>query len=92
MLCIVVVNEHEWILSYSNSGESACKQGPLNVDREKGWLKKGSAPHKALRDIVMNKRLLQKIPYYLKPEKFNTIIVNIFFLQVHIKKTRRTVS
>jgi hypothetical protein len=60
-----VVNEHEWILSYSNSGESACKHGPLNVDREKGWLKKGSAPHKALRDIVMNKRLLQKIPYYL---------------------------
>jgi hypothetical protein len=49
---------HEWILSYSNSGESACKHGPLNVDREKGWLKKGSAPHKALREIVMNKRLL----------------------------------
>ena len=60
-----MVNEYEWILSYRNSGESACKQGPLNVDREKGWLKKGSAPHKALRDIVMNKRLLQKIPYYL---------------------------
>jgi hypothetical protein len=49
-----VVNEHVWILSYSNSGESACKHGPLNVDREKGWLKKGTAPHKALNNIIMN--------------------------------------
>jgi hypothetical protein len=60
-----VVNEHVWILSYSNSGESACKHGPLNVDREKGWLKKGTAPHKALNNIIMNKQLLQTILYYL---------------------------
>lgn len=60
-----VTNEHSWILSYTDSGANECRHGPLLTPRDKGWLKPGSPPHVALRDIVMNKRLIQKIPYYL---------------------------
>lgn len=61
-----VVNEHEWLLSHGTSGTNACSHGPLPSERSKEWLKKDGPPHVALRRIVFDKRLLNKIPYYLK--------------------------
>lgn len=59
------VNEHEWVLPYKINSESKCLHGPLTEDREKGWLEVGSPAYGALRDIVKDKRLLKKVPYYL---------------------------
>ena len=44
------------------------KQESLDVtdEREKEWMEGGSPSHVALTDIVMNKLLLKKIPYYQK--------------------------
>ncbi|XP_055997869.1 uncharacterized protein LOC125647150 [Ostrea edulis] len=60
-----VVDEHTWVIPYTSSGDSSCQHGPLVDDREKQFLEKGSSPHTALRKLVMDKRLLNKIPYYL---------------------------
>lgn len=60
-----VVNEHEWSMSYTDDGTYACKHGPLCAEREKGWLKAGSPAHDAAIGIVMDKRFIKKIPYYL---------------------------
>lgn len=60
-----VVNEHEWAVSYTDTGSNTCQHGPLCDDRQKGWLKAGSPTHNSLIEIVMNKRLISKIPYYL---------------------------
>ncbi|XP_052694407.1 uncharacterized protein LOC128172674 [Crassostrea angulata] len=60
-----VVNEHEWILPYRVGARSSCLHGPLTEERDKGWLEPGSPAHVALRDIVRDKRLVKKIPYYL---------------------------
>lgn len=59
-----VLNEHEWIFGYG-SGKNVCSHGPLAEDRETGWIEKGSAAHRALTKIVMDKRLLNNVPYYL---------------------------
>ena len=69
------VNEHEWILPYSDAGPSVCQHGPLSAEREKGWLKAGTPPHDALIQIVMDKNLLRKIPYYLKCRRVLYLIV-----------------
>lgn len=58
-----VVNVHSWILPYSSSNK--CEHGPLTSAREKGWLEKDSPAHVSLRSIVLDKRLLNNIPYYL---------------------------
>lgn len=60
-----MVNEHEWILPYRAGAKSSCQHGPLTEEREKDWLEAGSPAHVAVRDIVRDKRLLKKIPYYL---------------------------
>ncbi|CAC5387947.1 unnamed protein product [Mytilus coruscus] len=60
-----VVNEHEWSMSYTDDGTYSCKHGPLCEEREKGWLKAGSQAHDAAIGIVMDKRFIKKIPYYL---------------------------
>lgn len=60
-----VVNEHEWILPYRVGARSSCMHGPLTEERDKGWIEPGSPAHVALRDIVCDKRLVKKIPYYL---------------------------
>jgi hypothetical protein len=61
-----VVNEHEWEMSYSSSyfGSTKCMHGPLEGEH-KEWMVKGSASHKALIKIVLNKRFLNQIGYYL---------------------------
>ena len=58
------VNEHEWVLEEGvNGGE--CPHEPLGDDeRNKPWLKELPA-HKALTKIVMDKRFLNTIPYYV---------------------------
>ena len=60
-----VVNEHEWVLEEGvNGGE--CPHEPLGDDeRNKPWLKKESPADKALTKIVMDKRFLNTIPYYV---------------------------
>ncbi|XP_034334703.2 uncharacterized protein [Magallana gigas] len=60
-----VVNEHEWILPYKVGARSSCLHGPLTEERDKGWLEPGSPASVALRNIVRDKRLVKKIPYYL---------------------------
>ena len=43
-----------------------CDHAPLNEDeRSKPWLKKDSPPHKALTKIILDKRFLNTIPYYI---------------------------
>ncbi|XP_061167182.1 uncharacterized protein LOC133176022 [Saccostrea echinata] len=60
-----VVNEHEWILPYRAGAKSSCQHGPLTEERNKDWLEAGSPAHVAVREIVRDKRLIKKIPYYL---------------------------
>jgi hypothetical protein len=62
-----VVGEHEWMLPYSDNGTSACKHDPFTGEetRDKEYLVKGSPAHEALRKIILDKRLLHNIPYYL---------------------------
>ena len=60
-----VVDEHEWIVE-EGANRAKCDHEPIANDeqREKPWLKKGSAPHKALTKIVMDKRFLNTFKYY----------------------------
>ncbi|XP_062570141.1 uncharacterized protein LOC134232209 [Saccostrea cucullata] len=57
------VNVHTWVLPYSDINE--CNHGPLTEERTKGWLEKDSPAHVALREIVLDKRLQNNVPYYL---------------------------
>lgn len=51
--------------SYRRVGSrSSCMQGPLTEERNKRWIEPGSPANVALRDIVRDKRLVKKIPYY----------------------------
>jgi hypothetical protein len=59
-----VVNEHEWALR-DGVGDGKCGHDALSEEeRTKPWLTKDSSPHKALRKIVLQKRLLNGLPYY----------------------------
>nr|XP_034315406.1 LOW QUALITY PROTEIN: uncharacterized protein LOC105340464 [Crassostrea gigas] len=61
-----VVDEHEWFLPYSDGGISACAHDPLSDPTgDKVWITKGSPAHEALRKIVLDKRFLNNIHYYL---------------------------
>ena len=60
-----VVNEHEWFLPYSEMGMCTCVHDPLSDTRDKAWMTKGSAAHEALRKIILDKRFLNNIHYYL---------------------------
>lgn len=68
MWCGVIhhaIGEHEWILPYRVGGKSCCEHGPLTEEKDKDYLVAGSTAHVALREIVLDKRLLKKIPYFL---------------------------
>eukprot|EP00105_Crassostrea_gigas_P038421 XP_019922569.1 PREDICTED: uncharacterized protein LOC105327681 [Crassostrea gigas] len=60
-----VIGEHEWILPYRIGGKSCCEHGPLTEEGDKDYLVAGSPAHVALREIVLDKHLLKKIPYFL---------------------------
>ena len=51
-----VTNQHTW---YNGS----CSHGPLEPT-EKEWIKQDSAPMQALRDIILDKKLLKSFPFY----------------------------
>ena len=59
-----VIDEHEWLLP-SSDDSYACKHWPLSSNRDKGWLERDSDQHVALRKFILDKRFLNKIPYYL---------------------------
>ena len=61
----MTLNEHEWMLSYGGLESGACSHGELSEDRNKNWIVRGSAAHAALAKIVLDKRRLNKIPYWL---------------------------
>lgn len=59
-----IVDEHEWVLSDGKS-DGKCDHGVLeDNERNKPWLVKDSKPHKALRNIILNKRFLNEVHYY----------------------------
>nr|XP_022297617.1 uncharacterized protein LOC111106988 [Crassostrea virginica] len=60
-----VQNEHEWALSYGRMGPGACSHGELTDDRDKDWIEKGSPAQPALTKIVLDKRFLNNVHYYL---------------------------
>lgn len=63
-----IVDEHQWVLPYSTSGVNGCEHDDLEVHKyreSKEYIQKGSLTHETLRSIIMDKRLLNKIPYFL---------------------------
>ena len=59
-----VANEHEWVLLGVNGWQ--CAHAPLiKAERNKPWLKKNSAAHRALAKIVLDKRFLHTITYFI---------------------------
>jgi len=63
-----ITNTHEWILP-DGDGMAGCLHAPLSADdvRNKPWLdaSKDAAVLKDLSSIVLDKRLLNKVGYYL---------------------------
>ena len=58
-----VVNEHSWARSDGKS-EGRCGHDALDdKEKQKPWLAKNSAPQASLRQIMLNKRFLNTIPY-----------------------------
>lgn len=79
-----IVNEHVWFVPFANSTVSTCQHGPLeDGSQTKEYLKKGSAAHNALRQIVMDKRLVKNIPYYLNCRYVNFLKDKIFPIVCH---------
>ena len=55
-----ITNQHQWM---SDSGYSRCAHEPLTdlQQRTKAWLNPGSSAHRALQNIVLDKRFLQNM-------------------------------
>ena len=51
-----VADEHTWY-------QGQCSHGPLEPT-EKEWIRPDSAPMQALREIVLDKKLLKSFPFY----------------------------
>lgn len=61
-----VHNEHEWALSYGSLAPGSCFHGDLEeTERDKKWLDKGSSAHAALTKVVLDKRFLNNVHYFL---------------------------
>lgn len=58
-----VTNKLEWTLR-DGAGPAACEHEPLE-EQDKPWLTTDSKPHERLRDIVLDKRLLNNLKYYV---------------------------
>lgn len=59
------VNEHKWVLG-DGKGEGQCGHDELGTEeRQKPWLSKNTKAHDALREIILKKRFLNTIPYYV---------------------------
>lgn len=44
----------------------SCQHGPLEEDREKGWIEKGSVAHEVLSEIILSERWLKEVHKYLQ--------------------------
>lgn len=56
------------MLHYSTNGLNGCEHDDLEEHKyreSKEYIQKGSLTHETLRSIIMDKRLLDKIPYFL---------------------------
>lgn len=53
-----VTNTHAWF-------DGQCSHGPLEPT-EKEWIKPDSPPMQALREIVLDKKLLRSFPFYTR--------------------------
>ena len=62
-----VVNVHAWAIPYTSGVAPECLHDDLTEEERNNtaWLEKGCKAHEALRKIMMDKRFLNKIPYYL---------------------------
>ncbi|XP_006137905.1 uncharacterized protein LOC102457766 isoform X2 [Pelodiscus sinensis] len=81
-----VVNEHQWA---SGNGiiKERCKHGPQMDEREKEWLEKGSKPHTEMCRIILDKKFLRNIPYFLQFR--STFDLEQFQQHVHMYATKR---
>ncbi|XP_044878005.1 uncharacterized protein LOC123373205 isoform X2 [Mauremys mutica] len=81
-----VVNEHQWA---SGNGiiEGRCKHGPQMDEREKEWLEKGSKPHTEMCRIILDKKFLRNIPYFLQFR--STFDLEQFQQHVHMYAPKR---
>ena len=59
-----MVNEHNWILA-EGRGNGKCAHGVLEDDRQKPLLVKNSPAHYSLRKVLLNKRFLNTLPYFV---------------------------
>ena len=81
-----VVNEHEWLMSSDNDmTHTKCQHGPLPEERDQNYLEKGSDALMALTNIVMDKRLLNNIPYYLNC-RYDSLVCYFITLFQFIKR------
>lgn len=63
-----VINEHEWVLPHGDENSYKCTHADLGEDqRDKEWLhrSKNASTLKDLASIIMEKRLLNNVSYYL---------------------------
>lgn len=74
-----IVDEHEWILPHGDNGIQHCLHGPLTeTERNKTWLHPRKHCHilKDLANVVLDKRLLGKVGYYLNFRQVFSIAQN----------------
>ena len=59
-----VVDSHEWLL-VDEGGCAKCGHGDLPADRDKPWLERDSPAHIKLREVILDKRLLNTFDHYV---------------------------
>jgi len=60
-----VTNTHQWVDTTGFTEGHCLHEIPLPAehDGEKPWIKKGSASHKALLEVIWDKRFMRNLPY-----------------------------
>lgn len=82
-----VTNKHEWVLGDA-AGPAACDHG-LIEEQTKPWLEAGSKEHQRLRELLLNKRLLGNLKYYVN---FRFVLVFFMFKPLSLKTNKKTSS
>ena len=59
-----VRNQHQWLLGDGVSG-GECAHGALEEDPTKPYLEPESPPHQRLRNIILDKRFVNNVDYYV---------------------------
>uniref|UniRef100_A0A8D0L586 Uncharacterized protein n=1 Tax=Sphenodon punctatus TaxID=8508 RepID=A0A8D0L586_SPHPU len=81
-----VVNEHQWA-SGNGITEERCKHSPQMDEKEKEWLEKGSKSHNEMCKIILDKKFLRNIPYFLRFR--STFDLEQFQQHVHMYASKR---